>query len=139
VPEIEKAFKQAGISDVFFISAATGEGVRELIAETWRRLETLLTAGGEKKEALKVFQPQPRGANLTVRKEDGTFIIEAPGLDRLVSGTGDVTPELLAHVKERLSKAGLEKLLQKGGVKPGDKIRCGYVEWEWTPWESSNH
>jgi GTPase len=130
IPLIRESFKQAGI-DVVFISAVTKEGVSKLMSLVWDKLQIVLKeTPHEKEQPVKVFKPQPRGMNFSVRKEGNTFVVDAPDLARLVSGTGQQTPELFSHVYERLSKAGLDKVLRKAGAQPGDKVRCGSVEWE---------
>ena len=30
-----------------------------------------------------------------------------------------------------LQRLGVSKALEKAGVKPGDRVRCGNLEWEW--------
>jgi len=130
IEELRNTFKQAGI-DVTFVSAATGEGVGKLMAQVWDKLQSLVKATPASPEIPeKVFRPQPRDAGINVRKEGDTFVIDAPGLVRMVSG-GEVTPELLGYVRDSLSRLGYERLLRRAGVKFGDKIRCGSVEWEW--------
>ena len=58
LPQLEKEFKGLGIP-VYYISAATGEGVRELLL---RAVELVAQSGKkemEKKEEFKVFRPRP--------------------------------------------------------------------------------
>jgi Obg family GTPase CgtA-like protein len=31
----------------------------------------------------------------------------------------------------QLARMGITKALEKAGIKPGDKVRCGEYEWEW--------
>jgi GTPase len=130
ISSIRNSFKEAGIDPVF-ISAATKEGVAKLMSVVWDKLQIVLQeTTQEKAQPVKVFKPQPRGMRFSVRKEGNSFVVAAPELDRLVAGTGQQTPELFAHIHERLSKAGLDKILRKAGAQTGDKIRCGSVEWE---------
>ncbi len=59
--EIKEAFSQSGIRPLF-ISAATGEGVAELMADTEKMLARITPPqrGEEGNPPLKVFRPQPR-------------------------------------------------------------------------------
>jgi Obg family GTPase CgtA-like protein len=101
------------------------------MAQAWDKLQSVLKASPAAAAPEKIFRPQPKDAGITVHREGDTFVIEAPGLARMVSGTGEITPELLGHVREHLARQGYERLLRRAGIKFGDKVRCGLVEWEW--------
>ena len=126
--EIKEAFAGVGTSP-FFIAAATGEGVTELMAAAMKLLGQVATRA-EASEQLpkKVFRPQPRSTVPTVRKEGDIFIVEASELERIVGGTDIASSEVLRSYLRRL---GLSKALRKAGAKPGDRVRCGDLEWEW--------
>ena len=121
----------AGVK-AFFISAATGEGVAELIEETLKLLgqATVAAAAGEKRQK-KVFRPQPKGAGPSVYKEGDTFVVVAPELERILVRTGAASTEVHGQLRRQLARLGIDRALQKSGVQPGDKIRCGNLEWEW--------
>ncbi len=130
--EIRQAFREAGV-DVFFVSAKSGEGLPEVIAETARRLSLL--AGTEEKKAespVKVFRPQPVSEGVKVHKDGNVFIIEASGLDRLTTRRGEPDSEVMMELKNRLNRLGVNRALVRAGIKPGDKVRCGSIEWEWS-------
>ena len=79
----------------------------------------------------KVFHPRPRSATVRVQKEGDTFVVEAPELERIVAGVDLNSPEVLRQLKGQLARAGVNKALEKVGVKPGDTVRCGQLEWRW--------
>ena len=114
----------------FFISAATGEGVSELMAETMKVLPQVKTKAGERIPK-KVFRPQPRATGPRVHKEDDTFVVVAPELERMVARTDVTSPGMHQQLRRQLARLGVSKALEKAGVKPGDKVRCGNLEWEW--------
>ena len=126
--EIRDAFAEVGTTPVF-ISAATGEGVAELMSEAMKLLGQVTAE--EKAGKLipkKIFRPEPRRATPRVRKEGETFVLEAPELERIADSI-DVSN--LGVLENYLRRFGLGKVLHKAGVKPGDKVRCGNLEWEW--------
>lgn len=127
--EIKKAFRNIGVN-VLFLSAETGEGVSELMSEAMRMLNQIAAEPVESRTPKKVFRPQPRGGEASVRKEGDTFVVTAPELGRLVTMNG-VTPEVRRQLKRRLARLGVSKTLEKAGIKTGDKVRCGTMEWEW--------
>ncbi|MBA7611248.1 GTPase Obg [subsurface metagenome] len=129
--EIGGAFSNAG-TKVIFISAATGEGVSELMAETMK-MQNQVTAEKEtgKEVPRKVFHPQPKVSGARVHKEGGTFVVVAPGLERIVARTGVASPEVRRQLKKQMARRGVSQALEKAGIKPGDRVRCGTLEWEW--------
>jgi GTP-binding protein len=129
--EIGNAFSNAGIK-VIFISAATGEGVSELMAATMKRLNQV-TAEKEagKKVARKVFHPKPKAGGASVHKEGGIFVVVAPGLERIVVRTGVASPEVRRQLKKQFTRLGVSQALERAGIKAGDRVRCGTLEWEW--------
>ena len=123
-------FRSAGIK-AHFISALTGQSVEELMAVAANLLRKSAAEEGSVKEPPKVFRPQPKGSGITVSREGGVFVVSAPGLERLFASTGVSTIQLHAQLKQRLARMGVNKVLVKAGVKPGDRIKCGHLEWEW--------
>ncbi|MDD5338940.1 MAG: GTPase ObgE [Dehalococcoidales bacterium] len=126
---INSEFEGAGIK-ARYISAATGEGVKELMEAAFELLKK--QAAVKKPEAPgKVFHPQPKEARVTVTKEEDTWVIHAPGLDRLYAGNGVTKGELRWQLNYQLDKYNVNSTLEKAGVKAGDKVRCGDLIWEW--------
>jgi len=129
--EIKDTFGSAG-TKVFFVSAATGEGVSQLMAETLKLLNQVATkveAGG--KIPKKVFRPQPKDIGASVYKEGDIFVVVASELEHMIVKTDMTRPEVRWQLKEQLARLGVNKALEKAGVKPGDKVRCGNLEWKW--------
>jgi Obg family GTPase CgtA-like protein len=87
--------------------------------------------GGEEKDPVKVFRPQPKGTDVKVNREGETFVLVAPGMERIIAGAGGVNSEVLSQLRRQIHKLGASMVLEKAGIKPGDKIRCGNIEWEW--------
>ena len=130
LPGIQEAFASAGIR-VWPVSAVTAEGVPELMAEASRTLRGLVVTAEKAGAPLKIFRPRPRDSGVSVRREGGAFVISAPGLERLMAGDGMSATELGWQLKSHLARLGASKALKKAGVRPGDKVRCGSLEWEW--------
>lgn len=119
---------------VFLVSAATGEGLKELLEEVARVLATLVKKeASPQSDVTKVFKPQPEFAGRGgFHKEGDTFVVSIPGLERIVAGPGGREAEVLALYRRRLTRSGLSRDLVKAGARPGDKIRLGSLEWEWS-------
>jgi len=126
--QIRGAFKSVG-TGVMFVSAATGEGVAELMSEAMEMLGEVRGAGKEVPE--KVFRPQPRRERVSVSKEGDTFVVRALELERIITRTEMGGPEMRGQLDRQVARSGVKRALEKAGVKPGDKVRCGNLEWEW--------
>jgi GTP-binding protein len=116
--------------DPLFISAATGEGVADLL----RRLLALLSAievraplvGG-----VPVLRPRGRQPRFTVTKGDGLFVVEGEGPVSLVEMMGVDSEEARLEVRRRLTRMGVVSALRRAGIHAGDRVRFGSVEMEW--------
>jgi len=129
--EIRGAFAGAGVK-VRFVSAETGEGVEGLMAEVAEMLKQISAVKGTIEGVpRKVFRPQPRGAGANVRREGDVYIVEDSRLERLVTEEKEISPEVRHQLKKKLTRLGISRTLERAGVKSGDKVRCGTLEWEW--------
>jgi GTP-binding protein len=128
--EVRGELEAAGVR-AYCISAATGQGVAKLLAAS---AALLVKPTVEKKPGAapgKVFHPRPREAKIEVSRAGDGFVIAAPELERIYAGS-DVGPgELRWQLNYRLKRLGADKALEKAGARPGDKIRCGDLTWEW--------
>lgn len=129
--ETKEAFTGVGLSPIF-ISAVTGEGIPELLAAA---LETLGRATAERaagdRVRQKVFHPQPRERGVRVERDGDTFVVAAPELARIVARVDMSRPAVYSQVRRELDRLGVSRALKRAGAKPGDKVRCGRLEWEW--------
>lgn len=129
--DIREEFEQAGVS-VFFISAETGEGIQYLVDEAGSLLEKTgkrILAG--KKVPAAVFRPQPKQTEVTISKDGDTCVINSPDLERIIAGVDMTSDEVRRQLQRPMTRYGVTRALEKAGVKPGDKVRCGDYEWEW--------
>jgi GTP-binding protein len=127
---IKKELHGAGIK-AHYISAATGQGVSELMAETLGILKTQTTGGEVEEKPVKVFRPQPKQSAFSVGKVGDEYVISAPELERIFAGVGATPADLRWQLNHQIKRLGVSKALEKAGVKAGDKIRCGELTWEW--------
>ncbi len=127
---IRDALSVVGVKAIV-ISAATGQGVSELMSEAMRVLKGVAEEVKSVGVPEKVFRPQPREAVFSVSKVGNEFVLSVPELERLVAGAGASATELRWQLNSQLQRLGVKKALERAGIKPGDKIRCGDLEWEW--------
>jgi GTP-binding protein len=128
---IRESFAEAGVQ-VRFISAGTGEGVRELMEETASMLkDTGKRVMAGMKVPAAVFQPQPKDAGPVVTREGDTWVVASPELERIIAGADITSYEVRRQLQRPMARYGVTRALERAGVKPGDKVRCGDFEWEW--------
>ena len=128
LPELEKTFRAVGITPVA-ISAASGEGVAELMR---RAFEMLVAATPVEPEvAEKVFRPQPAGEGVSVERDGDGFRVTAPALERIVARADLSDSTVRLQIRRRLGRLGINRALSKAGVAVGDRVRCGDFEWEY--------
>ena len=125
---IRSDFNSVGVN-IRFVSAATGEGVRDLMKSVYDTL--LKTPVQQEAKEIKVFRPQPRRRGTDVSKDGDTYVIEAPDIARVIRRVGMDDPTIRWQVHGLLMRKGIERELEKAGIKGGDKVRCGDIEWEW--------
>ena len=129
--DIETEFGHAGVS-VLFISAETGAGIQYLVDETRNLLEKSgkrIRAG--KKVPSAVFRPQPRQTEATIKKDGDIYVVNSLDLERIITGVDMTSDEVRRQLQRPMSRYGVTRALEKAGIKPGDKVRCGDYEWEW--------
>lgn len=127
---IRDEFHRVGV-EPFFISAVTGEGVAELMSATHKLLARVVAEQEAVEAPPKIFRPQPRRRPVEIRKEGDAFVVSVPDLERLMSKDGGVNAELRWHLKQQFDRRGISKQLEKAGIRAGNKVRCGNLEWEW--------
>jgi Obg family GTPase CgtA-like protein len=125
--EIQADFAAIGVT-VRFISAATGEGVPELMRSAFE----LVKQPAAQPEAMppKVFRPQPR-RRTGVTKEGDTFVILSPDIARIAARIDLEDPTIMWQFHGFLVRKGIGRELEKAGIKGGDKVRSGDTEWVW--------
>ncbi len=130
--QLKNSFKEAGINPLF-ISACQKNGLPELVEETWK----LLQAAGVREKvfhpltATKIFRPKPVDKGTTVLRKGRSFILTDPAVERLLDRLDLEKPEKLEQFNQQLERLGINQLLKSSGVKNGDTIITGKMEWQW--------
>jgi GTPase len=113
------------------VSAATREGVHELIYAVWQTIKAA-------PEPTIVVPPPalieltPSEAFTIVRESPDTFVISGERVERLVAVTNFDSDEGLARFERTLAKMGVEKKLRDLGAAEGDTVRIGPYEFTYS-------
>ncbi len=132
-PAFRRARKRDGLS-VVAIAAAAGEGIVELRAA----LSALLPSAEEMAEppepaGVVVHRIETLGDGFTVdRDEDGAFRVRGRRVERIAAQTNFEVEESSERFQRDLERLGVDAELRRAGVTPGDIVRFGEVELEWS-------
>lgn len=112
---------------LYGISAATGEGVHDLLVAVVRALEI---APPPEAPALPLVRAETE-ETFRVAREDGGFRVEGRQVERLAAMTDVQSDEAVALLERQLGRLGVLAALERAGVQPGDVVRIGKAELLW--------
>ena len=113
---------------VVFISAATGEGINELIHLTAEMLSELPPITTYEPEY--VPEVQTIDDKVEVRFEDGVYYVEGERLFNVVNSVNYDDRESLSYFQKVLRNAGIIKMLEDAGATDGDTVNIYDFEFE---------
>ena len=137
LPEFRLARRAEGL-EVTGVSARDGNGMSGLLDALARLLpdaETLALPGEPAGEVVHRFDSAGAGFAVT-RDADGGFRVRGRRVERLVAQTDFDNEESAERFQRDLTRLGVEGALERAGVAPGDTVRIGPHELEWSsgPW-----
>ncbi len=115
---------------IYGISAATREGVQELMYAAWRAIAQAPAPDVAPADAafIRLRPSEP----FSIKKEDGAFVIAGERVERLAAMTDFESDESLARFEQILAKMGVEKKLRELGAVEGDTVRIGPYEFTYS-------
>jgi GTP-binding protein len=131
--DLREAFRQEGV-EAYFISSVSEEGVQNLVDQiaqvvTETRQTEQKMAVQHKIESPIVHVVKP---NIVIRKEDDVFIVKNDRAERLATVVDIGHPDARSQFQAELERIGVMDELAKNGAEPGDIVRIGRLELEWT-------
>ncbi|MBV9103677.1 MAG: GTPase ObgE [Candidatus Eremiobacteraeota bacterium] len=133
LPEARARFAElrAEMPALMGISAATGEGVRELLFAAYQTIAK--TAPVPVVEAAQL----PRivlGTNepFEIAVENGVYVVRGERVERLAAMTDFDNDEALGRFEAALARMGVDKRLRELGARDGDTVRIAEVEFDYS-------
>ena len=127
--ELEKIAKENNM-EIFKISAATGEGVSELVKHVSSVLKTL-----PKEDLIEITDRKVYTLNdddeYTIEREDGKFVIKGEAVEKIMRRVNISDNESLYYFQKSLDNLGVNEKLKKMGIKEGDIVKIADYELEW--------
>lgn len=128
--ELEKMAKEKGL-EIYQISAATKQGVKELMIRVSEVLKTLPKEDLiEIKTEQKVYTLQEE-EEISVCKEEGIYIVSGIAVENLMRTVNLADNESLHYFHRRLNEMGINQKLKELGIQDGDWVQISDYELEW--------
>ena len=121
---------------IFFISAATGEGIDPLLGYVIQLLDllpkeaALTPAEAEKSPAPELRSRRPTEP-IRFHKENGVYVVKSEQLERLSALADTRDYRVLLQLWREMNRLGIARQLEEAGIEAGDTIRIGRAEMEW--------
>ena len=133
---IEEAPWEKNPSPIFFISAATGEGIDALLGHVTELLVKTIAAESEipaePEAAVLEFRRSRRTTRpSTFHKDNGVYVIDSEQLVRLTAMADTRDYRVVLQIWREMTRLGLARSLEEAGIEAGDTIRIGRAEMEW--------
>ena len=124
-----KEFIESEGKEIFPISAATNEGLKELMIRVSKALDDYV----EEPEAVaevKVYEDSAEADFVIKRDEVGDFVVVSKSLEKLVAMTKFENDEALRRFQNIWRLNGVDEALKARGIKEGDTVHVGEMEFE---------
>jgi GTP-binding protein len=136
----EKLAETSPGTEVYPVSAVSKEGVQQLIYRAADLLDTVPDTPSvdetPETEDRKIYRyEKPDKMEFTIRRENDTFVIESPGIEKMVKRINFSTDDAVRRFANMMRKMGIDEALRKKGAKDGHYVRIGDFEFEFVEYE----
>ncbi len=125
-----RAFVEKNGWELFLVSAATGENLKELVQHVAHRLAELPPLTVFESEMDVTEEVEQDAGETTVRRENDHFYVEGKWLYDLLGRTNLNNYESLSYFQRSLIKGGVIKLLEEKGCTDGHTVHIYDLEFE---------
>ncbi len=120
IDKIKEEFIPKGYQ-VFEVSAATRDGIQELVYAIWNLLEnTEIVYDTYDEEFIEIIAP--KRDEIIIKKDDGRYIVEGDFMERLLESTYIEDSDSLRYFQEMLRKKGVIDRLKELGITEGESV-----------------
>ncbi|MDQ1463108.1 MAG: GTPase, partial [Actinomycetota bacterium] len=132
--EMVKAEIEARGIKVLIVSAATREGLRELLFAMAELVEQARAARPVEEATRIVLRPRAvDDSGFTVTRDGERFLVRGDRPERWIKQTDFTNDEAVGYLADRLNRLGVENELVRSGAEPGAEIVIGDVSFDWEP------
>ena len=128
---LRKEFEPQGIQ-VFSISAASGQGVKELLWHIHKLLGTVDTTPVVFEKEFEVQYAGDKNLPYTVsRADDGAYVVEGPRIEKMLGYTNLDSEKGFEFFQKFLKNTGILDDLEKEGIQYGDTVRMYGLQFDY--------
>lgn len=109
------------------VSSVTGAGIDELLGRLAGLVSDARAASTGPGRAVVIHRPVGEGIEI-VRDDDGAFVVRGRAASRAVSLSDLNDDDAVSYVQDRLRRLGVERALARAGIRDGDTVRIGALE-----------
>ena len=145
--EIKDTFKKQE-KNIYFVSAISGEGLSKVLDEAVTTLfSPEVTKGGafvpletakkspvidkKLKENITVLKPTPKQRGPKIVVENDLYMVFYPSVERIAQRIDYEDWTARMQLYKHMKKTGVVRALEEAGIKKGDTVQMGGIEWEW--------
>lgn len=128
LPRVAEYMEKLGYH-IYPVSAATGEGLSELMQVTSKMLLAHVEEPEETDDTI-VYEAKPEVEFTVGRDVDGAFVVRGKGIEKLVAMTNFDNEEGTRRFQQVFRRRGMEEELKRQGIKEGETVRIGEMEFE---------
>ena len=127
---LEEFSKKIG-KKVHLISAIIGEGLKDLLTDIKKQVDELPPPSREEINELFTLEEKSDQKYTIERLPDGTFFVDGGLVDFLIQNVTISDTDSFAFFQKVLKDRGVMHDLRKMGIKEGDIVSIGDIEFEW--------
>lgn len=132
--KLKSTLNDKGI-EVFPISAATSQGLDELLNYVSKKLKELealeLKEEPVKQEKVYKYEEKRDKYHFVVTKEDDVYVVEGEFLERLIKSTNFDDMDSISYFQKVLRNRGVIDKLKESGISEGDLVKIYDIEFEY--------
>ena len=111
------------------VSAVTGEGVQEMKYKLELLVKEAREAELTNSDEIVIHRPSPKG--ISVSREGNIFRVKGRQAERAVALNDLTNIEALEYIQFTLEKIGVNKALRKAGIREGDYVQIGELQFDY--------
>lgn len=115
--------------EIYFISAATGKGIKELKNAIWNKLEEIgdIEPLEEAIEERKIYELTDKSDEIIIKKEGNKFVVEGDQIEKILNSTNFDDLDSVRYFQRVIRKKGVVDRLKELGINNEDiVVICGY-------------
>ena len=128
--ELQKMAQKEDL-EIFKVSAATGEGLKDLFKHVAEELKQLPKEDIIEADERVVYTLKEEKQGFEIKKENGEFIVFGPDVDRLMARVNLADNESMYYFQKMLGNLGINDALKNAGAQDGDTVRFNDWEFDW--------